>query len=101
MSRKNQELKVTITAKEFDFIFLYQLAGKSLLKKLLATKKLLQVQRPNYKRVNLILTLAELDHLLSNIAREANKSNNSPFNQDLLDSLFGKLGEKYNSHAYQ
>ncbi len=101
MSVDNQEIKFPLNSDEFQFIFDYQLASRSLFKKLSVIQADLLAKRPNFKRVNVILNLAELDSLLLNIAQEANKINNSPNNQCLLDSLFGKLSNKYNEAASQ
>jgi hypothetical protein len=66
------------------------------LKKLQLIKAELFKKRPNFKRVHIILTLGDIDSLLVNISREANKNNNSVEDQSLLSSLFSKLGNKYN-----
>jgi hypothetical protein len=101
VSVNSQEIKLYLTSDEFRLIFDYQLANKPLFKKLSAINADLLAKRPNFKRVNVTLNLAELDLLLLNISQEANKINNAPSNQYLLDSLFGKLSSKYNEIAFQ
>jgi hypothetical protein len=68
---------------------------------LLSIKSELLAKRSNFKRVTIILNLADLNGLLVSLSKEANKSNNSPENQYFLDSLFGKLSNKYNEVAYE
>jgi hypothetical protein len=96
----NQGVKLSLSVTEFSFIIDYQLANKDLLKKLLSVKKELLVKRPKFKRVTICLNLSILDKLIGNISKEANKTSNSTDNQLLLDSLFGKLCNKYNNSAY-
>ena len=100
MSNNNQQVKFSLKANEFDFIFSYQLADKPQLKKLTKTKNELIAKRPDYKRVSLVLTLGDIDALLSNITREGNKLNNTDVVQDLLDALFGILANQYNTHMH-
>jgi hypothetical protein len=100
MISDNQEVKLSLSAIELSFIIDYQLADKNLLKKLLTVKQDLLDKRPNFKRVTVCLNLAVLDKLIANISNEANKSNNSTNNQLLLESLFGKLANKYNNAVY-
>ena len=94
------EIKLSLSAIELDFILDYQLADKPQFKKLLTFKEELLKKRPNFKRANIVLSLSDLDALLTNITREANKKNNTDENQYLLGGLFGKLGEKYNEVKY-
>jgi len=65
----------------------------------LLSKEEIIAKRSNFKRVNLILALEDLDALLINIAREGNKKNNSSKAQYLLDCLFSKFGDKYNANC--
>ena len=98
MSNNNQQIKFSLKATEFDFIFSYQLADKPQLKKLAKIKNGLVAKRPDYKRVSLVLTLGDIDALLINITRESEKQNNADIEQGLLDSLFGKLAQLYNEN---
>lgn len=100
MPNNNQQVKFSLKANEFDFIFSYQLADKAQLKKLTKIKNELIAKRPDYKRVSLVLTLGDIDALLSNITREGNKLNNTDVVQDLLDALFGILANQYNTHMH-
>ena len=99
MPNNNQQIKFSLKANEFDFIFSYQLADKPQLKKLIKIKNELIAKRPDYKRVSLVLTLGDIDALLSNITRESNK-HNTDATQDLLHALFGKLANQYNTHMH-
>jgi len=101
VSVNSQEVKFSLSSDEFRFILDYQLANKSLFTKLLSIKSELLAKRSNFKRVTIISNLADLNGLLVNLSKEANKSNNSPDNQCFLDSLFGKLSNKYNEVAYE
>ncbi len=100
MPNQNQPIKFSLKANEFDFIFSYQLADKPQLKKLIKIKEALIAKRPDYKRVSLVLTLCDIDALLSNVTREGNKLNNTDATQDLLHALFGKLANQYNTHMH-
>lgn len=100
MPNNNQQIKFSLKATEFDFIFSYQLADKPLLKKLTKIKNELIAKRPDYKRVSLVLTLGDIDTLLTNITKGSEKQNNTNVEQDLLDSLFGKLAQLYNDNLY-
>ena len=94
------EVKLSPSKIEFDFILECQLADKPQFKKLLKFREELLNKRPNFKRANIVLSLSDLEALLTNITREANKKNNTDENQYLLSGLFGKLGEKYNEAEY-
>jgi len=96
LSTNNRNVKLSLNSDEFNFIFDYQLANSALLKKLMIIKADLLSKRPNYKRVNVILNLSDLDALVTKLSNEANKNNNSANDQILLDSLFSKLACKYN-----
>lgn len=100
MRKSNEkQIKVYLSAEQLDFIFSYQLADKIQFIKLKRIREELMAKRPDFKRANIILTLADLDALLVNIAREGNKQNNSPENQYLLDALFAKFADKYNANV--
>lgn len=101
MSVNSQEVKFSLSSDEFRFILDYQLANKLLFTKLLRIKNELLTKRSDFKRVTIISNLADLDSLLINLSKEANKSNNSLNNQCLLDGLFGKLSNIYNEVTYQ
>jgi hypothetical protein len=89
------EIKLSLSTVELDFILDYQLANKPQFKKLMALKEELLEKRPDFKRANITLNISDLDALLTNVTREANKKNNTDENQYLLGGLFGKLAEKY------
>ena len=95
------EVRLSLRADEFNFIFAYHLADKAQFKKLVKVKDELLRKRPNFKRVNLVLTLEDLDALLVNISRAGNKGNALKKDQYMLDSLFGKLAHKYNTHVHR
>jgi hypothetical protein len=99
MGDHNQEIKLSLNAEELIFILDYQLANKAQFKKLSAFKAKLLAKRPDFKRVNIILTLDDIDSLLTNITIEANKNNNSDENQFLLNSIWSKLATKYNDNV--
>lgn len=100
MSNNSQQVKFSLQANEFDFIISYQLADKPQLKKLFKIKNELIAKRPDYKRISLVLTLGDIDALLSNITREANKLANPDTTQDILHTLFSKLAHQYNTHMH-
>jgi len=100
MSAHKREVKLPLNVSEFNFIFDFQLANKPQLEKLLLIKSDLLEKRPDFKRVNIVLTLGDINSLLVNISREANKGNMSADNQHLLDTLFSKLSSKYNENMY-
>ncbi|XPF94990.1 hypothetical protein ACM9HF_02960 [Colwellia sp. RE-S-Sl-9] len=91
MSVNSQEVKFSLSSDEFRFILNNQLANKSLSTKLLSIKNELLAKRSNFKRVTIISNLADLDGLLVNLSKEANKNNNSLDKQYFLDNIFGKL----------
>ena len=95
------EVKLSLSADEFNFIFAYHLANKEQFKKLVKIKDELLRKRPNFKRVNLTLTLDDLDALLVNISRAGNEGDCSEQDQYMLDSLFGKLAHKYNTTVHR
>ena len=95
------EVKISMSADEFSFIFTHHLADKEQFKKLIKIRDKLLRERPSFKRVNLALTLDDLDALLINVSRAANEGNASEQDQYILDSLFGKLSYEYNTNIYQ
>ena len=95
------EVKLSLSANEFNFIFTYHLADKEQFKKLIKIRDELSRKRPNFKRVNLVLTLDDLDALLVNISRAGNKGNALRKDQCMLDYLFGKLADKYNTNVHR
>ncbi len=95
MKADAMEVKISISADEFSFIFTRHLANKEQFKKLTKIRAKLLRERPNFKRVNLVLTLDDLDALLVNISRAANEGNVSEQDQYILDSLCGKLSYKH------
>ena len=95
------EIKLSLRVDEFNFIFTYHLADKEQFKKLVRVKGELLRKRLGFKRVNLMLTLEDLDALLVNISRAGNEGNCSKQDQYMLDVLFGKLAHKYNTNVHR
>ena len=95
------EVKLSLSADEFNFIFTCHLADKEQFKKLVRVKDELLRKRPGFKRGNLILTLEDLYALLVNISRAGNEGNCSEQDQYMLDSLFSKLAHKYNTTVHR
>lgn len=90
-----KEVNVSLSSTEFIIILECQVADKSLFKKLTNINDDLLNNRPNFKRVNVIFNERELDLLISHIAKEGNRQNNTYENQYLFDCLFVKLTDKH------
>lgn len=101
MSDHDKIVKISFNAEEFNYIFDCQLVDAVQFKKLLIIKNELLAKRPKFKRVNISLNSGDINCLLENVTREVNKDNNSSNNQNLLESIWGKLANQYNKSIHE
>lgn len=91
MARKKEtdNIQVRVSLKERDLILNYTLADPSLTDRL-------KMAMTKSKRLVVSYSLDELDELIGYIAAEANHTDDEKL-RDLLDRLFGRLSDLYNS----
>lgn len=94
------EVKLSLSADEFS-VMLTHFADKEKFKKRFKIRDKLRRERPNFKSVNRVLTLDDLEALLADISKVGNEGNASEQDQYRVDSLFGKLAHTYNTDAHQ